>query len=336
MSSRKKMKAAFHVSREKLELRDVPCPSIGKGECLVKVEACGICGSDGWWLSDKLAEGIQGHEISGTVAEIGPGEERWAKGDRVVVYAVIGCGECEPCKSGMDPYCLRGPSSLCGGFAEYVKVPTRSLLPLDPSIDFITGCLITDNVGTPMRALMRGKIPEGGVVAVWGLGPLGLVAVQGAKVLGAEKVIALDPVAKRREVACSLGADIALDPSSEDFMGISLRATKGYGVDLALCTVRDDGVAERASRMVRRNGWFVSTAGRAPIGGEFEIYASGVWYFAKSDYASNVELVKSGRIDLKPIVTHTFPLERIQEAFVTRFKRTDQAIKVVVTEHTLT
>jgi len=326
------LKAAIHVGKERVEVREVSTPSLEKGECLVEVEACGICGSDRWWLSGDLTRDIQGHEISGTIAAVGEGVERWQVGDRVVVYSVIGCGECEPCKQGMDPYCLQGPKSVCGGFAEYTKVKERSLLPLDPSVDFVTGCLLTDNVGTPMRALARGKIPKGGVVAVWGLGPLGLVAVQGAKILGAGKVVALDPVPKRREVARSLGADIVLNPSSEGFENVVLRATGGYGVDLSLCTVRDDGVAEKAASIVRRNGWFVSAAGRARIGGEFEIYASGVWYFMKSDYAANVELVKSGRIKLGPIVTHTFPLEKIQEAFETRFKYADQAIKVVVTK----
>lgn len=325
------MKAAFHVSRERIEVREVPRPTIGNGECLVRVEACGICGSDGWWLRDESAQGIQGHEISGTIAEVGNGVEGWGVGDRVTVYAVIGCGECEPCKMGMDPHCLRGPHVLSGGFGEYAKVPTRSLLPLDPTLDFVSGCLLTDNVGTPMRALGRARMRDGGVVAVWGLGPLGLVAVQGAKALGARKVIGLDPISMRREVAKIIGADYVADPMKSDVGKISSEITGGYGVDLSFCTVRDDGIAERAANIVRRNGWFVSAAGRAPIGGEFEIYASGVWYFAKGDYASNVELVKSGRIELRPIITHVFPLDRIQEAFETRFKHPERAIKVVVT-----
>jgi threonine dehydrogenase-like Zn-dependent dehydrogenase len=328
------MKAAFHVAREKVEVREVPRPTVGRGECLVEVEACGICGSDKWWLSDNLAQGIEGHEIAGTIAEVGEGVRGWRIGDRVVVYAVMGCGECEQCLSGMDPYCLRGPRSVSGGYAEYAAVPMRCLLPLDESVDFITGCLVTDNVGTPMRALGRARIPAGGAVAVWGLGPLGLVAIQGAKVLGAGKVIGLDPVPMRRDVARGLGADIVLDPMKEDVGNVASRTTGGYGVDVVFCTVRDDAVAERASSIVRRNGWFVSAAGRAPIGGEFEIYASGVWYFAKSDYASNAELVRTGRIDLKPIITHTFPLDRVQEAFVTRFKHPDRAIKVVVSKTT--
>jgi len=278
-----------------------------------------------------LAQGIQGHEISGTIAEVGKGVEGWRVGDRVTVYAVIGCGECESCKMGMDPYCLRGPHVLSGGFAEYAKVPTRSLLPLDPTLDFVSGCLLTDNVGTPMRALGRARMRDGGVVAVWGLGPLGLVAVQGAKALGAQKVIGLDPISMRREVAKIMGADYVADPMKSDVGKISSEITGGYGVDLSFCTVRDDGIAERAANIVRRNGWFVSAAGRAPIGGEFEIYASGVWYFAKGDYPSNVELVKSGRIELRPIITHIFPLDRIQEAFETRFKHPERAIKVVVT-----
>lgn len=278
-----------------------------------------------------MAQGIQGHEISGTIAEVGKGVEGWRVGDRVTVYAVIGCGECESCKMGMDPYCLRGPHVLSGGFAEYAKVPTRSLLPLDPTLDFVSGCLLTDNVGTPMRALGRARMRDGGVVAVWGLGPLGLVAVQGAKALGAQKVIGLDPISMRREVAKIMGADYVADPMKSDVGKISSEITGGYGVDLSFCTVRDDGIAERAANIVRRNGWFVSAAGRAPIGGEFEIYASGVWYFAKGDYPSNVELVKSGRIELRPIITHIFPLDRIQEAFETRFKHPERAIKVVVT-----
>lgn len=312
-------------------MREVPRPTIGNDECLVRVEACGICGSDGWWLRYELAQGIQGHEIAGTIAEVGKGVEGWGVGDRVTVYAVMGCGECEPCKKGMDPYCLRGPRSLSGGFSEYAKVPARSLLPLDPTIDFVSGCLVTDNVGTPLRALGRARLEENGVVAIWGLGPLGLVAVQGAKALGARKVIGLDPISMRREVAEMLGADHVFDPKKGDIGRTSSEITGGYGVDLSLCTVRDDGIAESAASIVRRNGWFVSVAGKAPIGGEFEIYASGVWYFAKEDYASNVELVKSGRIKLRPIITHVYPLERIQEAFETRFKHPDEAIKVVVT-----
>ena len=324
------MKAAFHVGKEKVELRDVACPTASKNECLVEVKACAICGSDGWWLHEGLVPGIQGHEVTGVIVEVGEEVKSWKKGDRVAVYCVTGCGECDPCKRDMDPYCQRGASVVAGGFAEYVAVPARSLLPLGLSFDFIEGSLLTDTVGTPMRALRRIEIPRGGTVAVWGLGPLGNIAVQGAKALGAGRVIGLDPLLLRRKLAQELGADMTLDPNQANVESVLQNETGGVGVDACVCTIRNDEVAQRGCNLVRRGGWFVSVAGKALIGGEFEIYGSGVKYFAKSEYKPNVEFVKSGCIKLKPIITHIFPLDQIQEAFVKRFKQKDLAMKVVI------
>jgi threonine dehydrogenase-like Zn-dependent dehydrogenase len=324
------MKISIHVGKEQIEIRNTDRPSPQKDQCLVKVKACGICGSDEWWLEEEKNLEIQGHEITGTIVEVGDKVGSWTEGDRVAIYCVAGCGKCDSCVQGLDAYCQCGPKVITGGFGEYVAVPSRSLLPLDSYFGYEEGSLLTDTLGTPMRALRRIEILDEARVAVWGLGPLGAIAIQGAKAFGAGLVIGIDPIPFRRRLAKKLGADITLDPNQPNIENLIRKETSSLGVDCCVCTVRDNYVAQTGCNLVRRGGWFVSIAGKAQIGGEYEIYASGVWYFGRSEYKTNVELVKNGSIKLKPIITHVFPLDQIQEAFFTRFKKKDSSMKVIV------
>lgn len=337
------MRAALKLSKERLENKEVPRPKPGPNDCLVKVKACAICGSDTWWLEDSGPEDlIRGHEIAGIVEEVGKEVKYWACGDRVVIYVVIGCGKCSFCARGMPTYCLNPKGSIGyikelegkrigGGFGEYLAIPANLLLSLPGRFDFVVGSLFTDTIGVPMRALRKAQIKEGDTVVIWGLGPMGLVAVQGAKVLGAERVIGIDLLDNRRSLAEKLGIDYTIDPQKEDPVKSVKKLTRGLGAQVAINTVARDDIAQMAYQSIRLNGVLVCIAGRVLAGGQDERRVTASWYFTLPEYELNIGLVKKGLIKLDFLVTHVYPLKDINTAFSTRFYFKDKSLKVIVT-----
>ncbi|HEY3110514.1 MAG TPA: alcohol dehydrogenase catalytic domain-containing protein [Chloroflexota bacterium] len=332
------MKAAFKVARERLELREVPTPAIGPGDCLVRIGANAICASDRWWGEEGGPEElVRGHEIAGTVVEVGAEVERWRPGDRVGIYIVVGCGRCGLCGLGLDNQCpaRRGlvgyAKELGGGLAEYIAVAAGQLLPVPERVGTVEASLLTDTLGTPMRALRRSGLRAGDAAVVWGLGPLGLVAVQGARLLGARSVLAVDPIPRRAALARALGADNVIDPTTTDPVAAVRAATGGPGADVVLNTVAAPGAAQQAYDAVRLDGTLQLVTGSPTVNSHAEKRVNGTFYFGREEYGPNVELVTSDRLRLLPTVTHTFPLEDVQEAYRVRFKEPHEAIKVVVT-----
>ena len=337
------MKAALKISRENLEIKEVPKPKLGPNDCLIKVKACAICGSDTWWLENSGPEDlIRGHEIAGIVEEVGKDVKYWFHGDHVVIYVVIGCGKCSFCARGIPTYCpnLKGSIGyikelegrrIGGGFGEYLTVPANLLLPLPDRFDFVVGSLFTDTIGVPMRALRKAQLKEGDTVIIWGLGPMGLVAVQGAKVLGAERVIGIDLLANRRNLAEKLGADYTINPQKEDPIRLVKKLTRGLGAQVAINTVAKDEIAQMAYQSIRLNGVLVCIAGRVLAGGYDERRVTASWYFTLPEYELNIGLIKKGLIKLDFLVTHVYPLRDINTAFSTRFHSKGKSLKVVVT-----
>lgn len=136
------MKAAFFVGKERIEIRDVPLPELTPDKVLVKVMTSGICGSDkGLWMNEGEKPGIHAHEACGVVAAVGSDVTQWKKGDRVVVFAVVGCGKCSYCTAGQFTYCSQC-SGTGGGYAEYLTTFARNLRPLPDDIPFERGCLL--------------------------------------------------------------------------------------------------------------------------------------------------------------------------------------------------
>ena len=223
-----------------LELQEIPIPSIGEKDILVRVRAAGICHSDAHYRAGRSSMGIMpitlGHEVAGEVEWIGPQVTTLKAGERVSLHYNISCGDCYYCESGNDQFCdtvkMLG-HHIDGGYAEYVAVPARNAIPLPDEIPFEEGATLMCASATALHALYKGRVKAGETVAVFGVGGLGLSAIQLAKALGAVKVFAVDIKQDKLELASEYDA-IPIDAGRVEAVEEIRKLTKGKGVDVAL------------------------------------------------------------------------------------------------------
>lgn len=332
------MRAAIKGGRERFDIVEVDTPTPGPDECLVRTHYCAICV---WcyeeWLRDGTDQlyppGLTGHEMSGVVEVVGDNVTTWKPGDRVLNYAGPHCGECSECRAGRSSYCLqpeKGGKAL-NGYADCFIAHANCLFPAPDDINLKEASLITDMVGTPMHAIRRAfrlNLPRE-VVAVWGLGPVGLFTIQGLRTYAdVEAVIALDPLAYRRALALNLGADEGLDPLADDCLNNIRACSRRQGADYAFnCALKEP---RDAYDTLRKGGMLMNITGGVTTRSQTEKTVDGSWYFDYAEYPANVELVKAGRFDLAGAITHEFPLAEINRAFEVRSKHLEESLKVVV------
>jgi threonine dehydrogenase-like Zn-dependent dehydrogenase len=333
------MLAAKRTAPGRASLVEVATPEPRAGDVLVRVRACAVCASDllgfnepvvgpgapGEWDPDN--PGLTGHEVAGEIAAVGTGVEPARIGEAVWIDPIAGCGACDECAAGRQTFC-RGVSIVCQGFAEYVAAPARQCRPVPPGFDYVTASMIGDMAGTPVGAVKRAGVQPGEVVAVWGLGPVGLGLVQAAAIAGASRVIGVDPVASRRERAERFGA-VVVDPS--DGMRQLLELTNGRGPDVALSTVSAAGAVRAAFDSLRDDGRMVTLAGFPPAGGEVRKWVTGSWGCDERHWPEVIEHLRSRRFVLDGYVTHEFPLADVEQAFTIRERDLEGSFKVVVT-----
>lgn len=339
------MKAAvFHGPGRPLTVGDWPTPTPAAGEVLVKVAGCGVCHTDLHYLDHgtptfKKPPMVLGHEISGTVEELGTGVSSLAEGDRVLIAAVTCCGRCDACQEGRGNVCAHGAmlgNDIDGGFAEYVSAPAKDVFRLPEEIPLADGSIIADAITTPYHAVVnRGRVRPGDAVVVFGCGGVGLNVVQIASALGA-RVVGVDTSADKRAWAEELGAAATLDPGGVERVDKALRALTGGGADIAFEVVGKAVTQEQALGSLRTGGRAVFVgyspeamtlnSGRVMFR---ELEVVGSLGCRPVDYPRVIELVRQGRIELSRLVTHRFSLDCISEAFDTL--RSGAAIRVVVT-----
>ena len=342
------MKAAVFRGRRRFEIQEVPSPSPGAGEVLVRVGAVGVCGSDLHGFEGRSGKRrqpglIMGHEAAGEVAELGTGVRGWKAGDRVVIDPQIACGECLSCRSGWPHLCehkkIIGSSMLefrHGALAEYIAVPERQLHRLPDSVTFEEACLV-EPAGCSLHVYNRSGIEVGSCIAVIGAGTIGLVALQVARMIGAGKVMVVDLAPNRLELARRLGADVTIQSDREDPVERLREETAGRGVDYVVEAVGLSLTYGYATRALRRRGkilalGFMEDSVCFPIQPILfqELSVIGSTGFALTEADTVIELIEKGRITVKPLVTHTFTLEDTQRAFETFADPAAKAIKVVV------
>jgi 6-hydroxycyclohex-1-ene-1-carbonyl-CoA dehydrogenase len=335
--------AVFHGNGLGLVVQEWPTPEPRAGEMLVDVAACGVCHTDLHYLDHgtptfKPAPIVLGHEISGTVAALGPGVEAFAVGDRVLIPAVLTCGTCTPCRTGRENLCERGVmlgNHIDGGYAEYVAVAAKDVVRLPDEIPLVEGAIIADALTTPYHAVTRrGRVTPGDWVVVVGCGGVGLNLVQVAAAAGAH-VIAVDVAAAKREWALRLGAVEVIDPGGSQRLDRAVRALTGGGADVAFEAVGKPATQEEAMSCLRAGGRLVlvgfSPEAMALNTGRMmfrEIEVVGSLGCRPVDYPRVLELVRRGRLKVAELVTHRFPLEEIDRALDTL--RRGEAIRSVV------
>lgn len=319
------------------------------GDAVVKVDACAICGSDlhiyhGHGFSEDIGFCV-GHEAVGEVVEIGRGVSRLKVGDKVMIPAAVGCGACRSCLSGVVNLCEKGlagcyglSAQLQGSQAEAVLVPAADMnaVPIPDGVSAEQALLMTDALATAWFGARNADIVPGSSVAVIGLGPIGLMAVDSAFVMGAHVVYAIDPIAERRALAEAAGA-IALHPG--EALEMIREATKGRKLDCVIEVVGRDEAVDLALRLVRPRGTVsvigVQQSRRYPFPLE-RAFAAGLTFRAGTcsvpeELPALFPLVQSGRLKPERYISHRLPLSAGAEAYAMFDARSDGALKMILT-----
>lgn len=340
------MKAArLHKFGEPVKIEQVPIPGdIGPNNVLVQVKACGICHTDFGILSGALPPPklpiIPGHEPAGIIVAVGKLVKGLETGDRVCVNSVISCGHCHYCISGRWNLCIN-PSNLGfdwgGGWAEYMEAPAFNCCVLPLEISFEEGAIITDAVATTYHAMKRGEVKTGDIVAVFGIGGVGINAIQMAKAFGAAKVIAVDRKEAKRQLALATGADVAVDLDAPDVVRQIRKLSGGEGADVALEFIGMDSTIEKTVECVRRGGKAVIVG---VYTGTFKVHAHplvvkeieirGVWTVRQQDFPYIIELVRSGKVSLSKSITHRVPLAEVNRGLEILEKKIGNPLRIVI------
>ncbi|MCA1247951.1 NAD(P)-dependent alcohol dehydrogenase [Massilia sp. MS-15] len=346
------MKAAVFTGPGRIALERKPVPRAGPGEAVVKVSMTTICGTDVHILKGEypVAPGLTvGHEPVGTIAELGPGVEGYALGQRVVVGAITPCGQCHPCLEGHQSQCgghaiggWRFGNTIDGCQAEYVLVPfaMANLAPVPDGLSDEQVLMCPDIMSTGFGGAENGAIRIGDTVAVFAQGPIGLCATAGARLRGASRIIAVDSLPERLEMARRLGADHVIDYRSTDPVEAILELTGGQGADVTIEALGTQQTFESCLRALRPGGTLSSLgvySGKLSL--PVDAFAAGLGDHrlvttlcpgGKHRMRRLMDIVASGRVDLRPLVTHRFPLDRIEEAYELFANQRDGVLKVAI------
>lgn len=349
----KTMKAAVLHGKDDLRIQEMPVPEPGPFEVLLKVMSCAICGSDptvvsvGWPGLPPYGTFIPGHEYSGQIVAIGPNVFDFKVGDRVAIETHKGCGYCKNCKQGKYTICMNYGKNETGhrhygftsngGFAQYAVNHISTLYKIADNVTYEEASLVTTAACVHFALDNIGGLLGGETVAVTGPGPIGLMAVQLAKALGATKVILTGTRESRLDVGKEVGADIVVDVNEEDPVEVVMRETNNVGADLVIECSGDGSAVQQAIDMSMRGGR-LSLIGDPHKPAELDIKkfvmsdmrAAGVRGEGMGDCARSLALFSAGKIKAKPLITHHFPLDKIHEGFDTFINRKGGAIKVVI------
>jgi len=350
-AAERRMRAGVYRGAGQVAVEDVAVPEIGAGEVLLRVAACGICGTDIKKIHHGFVRAPQifGHEIAGTVVEVGAGVTRWKSGDRAISFHHVPCGGCFYCRRKLYSQCATykktgvtaGFDPNGGGFAQYVRVmpwvAERGMEPIPPGVSFLEASFV-EPVNTCWKAVRKARVAAGEVVAVVGQGPIGLLLMMLAKLEGA-RVFTSDPMPSRRERSLTCGAAESFNPAAVSLRSEILARTEGRGADAVLLAVAVPELVEEGLQITRPGGRVLLFAHNDPVTRvEFAAHHAGVEekellgsYSADIDLqADSARLVFSRRLPLAALVTHTFPLEAFATALDTFVHRRENAIKVVV------
>ncbi len=329
-----------------LELEEVSVPPVGPRDVLVRVKAAGICHSDVHYRAGvSPAEPLPltlGHEVAGIVEQVGAEVATVRVGARVCLHYMVTCGDCIYCSMGSEQFCRSGQmlgKNRDGGYAEYISVPARNAFPLPDEIPFEQGAIMMCSSSTSFHALRKGRVTAGDSVAVFGVGGLGMSAVQLARAFGAFDVFAVDIDADKLRMAERFGA-IPVDASKTDPVAEIRRLSDGRGVDVALEMIG-------LSLTVRQAIESLAVFGRAVMVGltdkttEIETYRELICREAEligsADHLAHelptlIELARRGALDLSQVVTETVSLDagRINAA-MDRIESYGSGVRVVIT-----
>jgi len=338
----------FHGVGEPLQVEDVPIPTPGAGEVLVKVAFCGVCASDLHVFDGSLPNQgrvpfTPGHESSGTIAVVGDGVRHWAEGERVAIFAGKRCGECARCRAGGAlEECAQTQTmgvDYDGAWAEYVVVPAECLVRVPDEVPLDQAAVLCDAVGTPYNALFDvANLRPGERVAIFGIGGLGTHAVMLARMAGAGFIAAIDPNATARDRAKRLGADLAIDPNEQPPAQTIREATGGEGVDVAIDFVGANNVLKEGVRSLAVDGRavIVGVSGEKIQLGPAILFAVlrtrllGAYGYRRTHLETLLRLVASGRLDVSSSISERLPIERAADGVAILSEKRNDPVRVLL------
>lgn len=355
MSTVGTMRATVFHGPGDIRVEEVPRPHAGAGEAVIRVTTTTICGTDVHIVKGEypVRPGLViGHEPVGVIEELGPGVTGYRIGQRVLVGAITPCGQCSACLSGHLSQCGHGGgyealggwrfgNTIDGAQAEYLLVPSAqaNLAPIPDGVSDEQVVLLADIASTGFGGAESGGIRIGDAVVVFALGPIGLCAVAGARLMGAAQIIGVDSDPVRLTMARRMGADVALDFTQVDVAAEVKRLTGG-GADVTIEALGTQGTFENALRCLRPGGTLSSLgvySGKLEM--PYDAFAAGLGDNrivttlcpgGKERMRRLIAIVESGRFDPLPLITHRFALDDIVEAYDLFSNRREGVLKVAV------
>ena len=343
-----KMMAAAVMDRPlSIEVKKVCIPEPKPDEALILVHCIGICGSDvHYYEHGKIGRYevkqpiILGHELAGVVVKVGNGVSNVSVGDRVAVEPGVTCGRCEYCKSGRYNLCpdvvFMATPPVDGAWAEYVAVRSDFLFKLPDAMSFEEGALL-EPLSVGFHAMRRAKVGPDDRVLVTGLGPIGLLAMEAAKLFGVTDIYGSDVVAFRRELAMEMGATGVLNPLEGDIQNQLLQLSDSKGVDVIVETSGNAKAISDCIPLVKRGGRIVlvglPTSNAIPldipqlVDSELDVY--GIFRYANT-YPAAIQALSKGTSDICKVITHKFPLSAIKEAVELARTQKETSIKIMI------
>jgi threonine dehydrogenase-like Zn-dependent dehydrogenase len=346
------MKAAVFIKPGKIILDEKPVPKIGATDALIKITTTTICGTDVHILKGEypVKPGLTiGHEPVGIIEELGSAVSGYQIGQRVIAGAITPCGQCYSCLDSHQAQCggkviggWRFGNTIDGCQAEYVLVPNAmanlALVPDGLTDEQVLMC--PDIMSTGFGGAESGQIRIGDSVVVFAQGPIGLCATAGAKLKGASKIIVVDSVPERLDTAKKMGADITLNFKKVDVIAEIMNLTQNQGVDVAIEALGTQNTFENCLRVLKPGGTLSSLgvySGKLTL--PLDAFAAGLGDYkivttlcpgGKERMRRLMNVVASGRVDLKPLVTHQFSLDKIEEAYELFANQRDGVLKVAI------
>ena len=341
------MKALLLTEYKKLELTDIPVPQIGPEEVLIRVRACGICGSDVHGFDGstgrRIPPVVMGHEASGVIEKIGSSVKNLAAGDRVAFDSMISCGKCQ--------FCRRGHMNLCdnrqvlgvscgeyrrnGAFAEYVAVPQHIVFKLPDSLSFEHAAMI-EPVSVAVHAVSITPVRLGDTALVVGTGMIGLLTIQAARLAGCARIIAMDLEDYKLEVAKQHGADEVVNPRKTDVVKYVLEATGGRGVDVSFEAVGATDPIRTAIASTKKGGTVTLIGNIRPeielplqsiVTREIRLQGSCA---SNGEYPECIALMAKGSINVAPMMTAKAPLSDGASWFDRLYAHEPNVMKIVL------
>ena len=341
------MNAILYQGNRRVKITEISKPIPGPKDAVIRVRAEGICGSDlqYWWDKEEAETKPAGHEVAGEIVEVGIDVDASRIGQRVAIDTLgygLSCAVCWYCRMGQPIQCQRPAKNEGGGYAEFIKRRAAGCFPLPENMSWDEAALV-EPLAVSVHAVRRGALSGGETVLVLGAGNIGLTAVAAARAMGAGRIFATARHPQQADMAQRLGADTVVSDSGTELKEALLEATEGRGADLTIETVggRTGETIAQAVDCTRMQGRIVilglhwkaiTTDWMEPLLKEQSIIFSSCYSIldGRHDYEAAIDMVAAGRAPVGQMVTHRFPLERMQEALDTAYDKGSGSIKVQI------